>query len=386
VKRYLWIALVTGALGAIVVYREWPAADSQSSARGGGIGREIPVRVLPVKQGPIAHVLKTSGDVLPLMQVDVVSRVPGYVEQIGLDIGDPVAAGQTVAAIDPREQRHKVEEDEATLKVAAAALKERESQLAEAEKQAERARLLRAKDFISSQELESAETRVLTARAQKELAEAQLEQRRAALAQSRYQFGLTRVVAPFAGVITRRLVDPGAHVSTTTPIATIAAPDPLKVVVNIPEQDVSLVRTGMTAKLELDAMPGRIFEGRIARLNSALDSASRTLAAEVHVPNRQRLLKPGMFARVTLVLAEEKKAFLIPAEAIIEEEGRSYVYSVADGKAARKAVKRGWEQDGVVAIRDGVAEGEEIVVAGQHRLKPGIKVRLIQGDEARSVP
>lgn len=379
-KRYLWIALILALAGAVIGYRELSQGvpkQPQSQRGRSGVSREIPVRLAVVKKGPIAYVLSTSGDVLPLRQVDVVSRISGYVERIHFEMGDRVAAGQIVATVEPKEQGHRVEEDEAAVKVAEATLREKESQLLDAEKQVERARLLRQKDFISSQELDTAETRANTAKAQKELAQAQLAQRVAALSQSRYQLGLTRVVAPFSGVVTRRLVDPGAYVSSSTLILTIAVPDPLKVIVNISEKDVTLVRVGMVTKLQIDAFPGRTFEGKIARLNSALESASRTLMAEVHVPNRDQLLKPGMFARVSLVLAEQKDALLVPVEAVVEDEGKDFVYSVAEGKAKRRAVSKGWTENGLVAISKGLEEGEQIVVAGQQRLKPGMSVRVL---------
>jgi len=377
-RRYLWIGLIMALLVAVVGYRELTSGLGKKAERRSGVSREVAVKLAPVKKGPIAYILSTSGDVLPLRQVDVVPRVSGYLERVYFEMGDRVASGQVVATVDQKEQLHRVEENEAAVKVAEATVQEKESELIDAEKQLERARFLRQKDFISSQELDTAETKAHIAKAQRELAQAQLAQRKAALAQSRYQLELTRVVAPFSGVVTRRMVDPGAYVSTSTPIVTLAVPDPLKVIVNIPEKDVNLVRVGMVARLESDAFPGRVFEGRIARLNSALDASSRTLMAEVHVPNSRLLLKPGMFARVSLVLAESKDSLLVPAEAVVEDEGRHFVYSVADGAARQRVVTKGWTQNSVVAITKGLEEGEEIVVAGQHRLKPGIKVRVLE--------
>lgn len=376
-KRYLWIALLLLFAGGIIGYRELSSGSGKGSQRRSAVSRDVSVQVAAVAKGPIAYVLNTSGDVLPVMQVDVVSRISGYVERIEFEIGERVGAGQVVATVDASEQRHRVDEDEAAVKVAQANLREKESQLLHTEKQVERARLLRQKDFISSQELDEAETRAQTAKAQKELAQAQLAQREAALAQSRYQLGLTRVVAPFGGMVIRRLVDPGAYLSTSTPILTIAVADPLKVIVHIPEKNVNLVRVGMAAELAVDASPGRSFTGKIARLNSALDPSSRTLMGEVHVPNREGHLKPGMFARVSLILAENREALLVPAEAVLEEGGKDFVYGVVEGKAERKAVVRSWTQNGLVAITQGLKEGEKVVVAGQHRLKPGTKVRVV---------
>lgn len=376
-KGYLWIVFVLALLGGVVAYRELFSQGVAKRERRSAVTREIPVKVAAVKKGPIAYVLNTSGDVQPMMQVDVISRIAGYVERVNFQIGDRVNAGQVVAIVEPEELRHRVAEEEAAVKVALAGLREKEAQLLHAEKQAQRARLLREKEFISSQELDEAETRANTARAQRDLAQAQLAQRQAMLEQSRYQLALTRVVAPFSGVVTRRLVDPGAYVSTSTPILTIARPDTLKVVVSIPERDVGLVKVGMPARLRLDAFSGRTFEGKVARLNSALDPASRTLTAEIHVSNSSGLIKPGMFARVSMILGERAGALLVPAEAVIEEDGKNFVYSVTEGKARRHAVITGWTQDGYTEVTQGLQENAKIVVAGQYRLKPGMKVRVL---------
>ena len=386
--RYIWIVGIIALAAAIVGYRELSQGLGKKEEGRSRVSREVPVKLAAVQKGPIAYILNTSGDVLPLMQVDVVSRITGYVERVHFEIGDKVGVGQVVASVDQREQRHRVEEDEAAVKVAEATLREKESQLVDAEKQTERARTLRQKDFISTQELDTAETRTHTAKAQRDLAQAQLAQKQATLAQSRYLLGLTAMIAPFNAVVTRRLVDPGAYVSTSTPILTLAVPDPLKINVSIPERDVSFVRPGMAARLEIDAFPGRNFDGRVARLNSALDSATRTLTAEVHVPNPQQTLKPGMFARVSVVLAEHKDALLVPSEALVEEEGelKKYIYKVTDGKAKRVAVGTGWTENNLTEITTGVREGEKIVVSGQQRLRPETKVRVLEeGDKPTAV-
>jgi membrane fusion protein, multidrug efflux system len=171
-------------------------------------------------------------------------------------------------------------------------------------------------------------------------------------------------------------------VSSSNPILTIAVPDPLKAMVNIPESDVSMLRVGTPARLEIDAYPARTFEGKIVRLNSALEASSRTLIVEIEVPNKDQLLKPGMFARVSLVLGEHKDSLLVPDEAVMNEEGRHFVYTVEEGRAKKLAVKAGWLQDSQREILEGIDEGKQIVVAGQHRLKNGTRVRVLTEGEA----
>ncbi|MBI4526683.1 MAG: efflux RND transporter periplasmic adaptor subunit [Deltaproteobacteria bacterium] len=374
-RRYLWVGLLLVLAAAAIGYRVLSPGTGEKSETS-AIGPEAAVRIVPVQKGRIAHVLNTSGDILPVQEVDVVARIAGYVERIHFEIGDRVMAGQIVATVNPRDQKPPVEVDEAAVKIAAAALREKETQLFDAERQAERARLLREKDFISSQELKSAESRAMTAAAQKELAEAELAQRQAVLTQSRQQLSLGRIRAPISGVITQRKIDPGAYVSSSTPILALAVPDELKVVVNIPEKELNLTRVGLVATLKVDAFPNRTFVGRIARLDSILDGSSMTLTAEVHVPNRGQLLKPGMVAQISVILSEEKEALLIPGESVVEEEGRQFVYTVVNGKARQKHIIRGLGRDNLVAVTNGLEEGDQVVVSGHDRLKSGMKVRI----------
>ena len=383
-KRHLRIVFLLALAGAVIGYKALSPWLKKKAEPSSGVSREVPVKLAAVKKGPIAYVLDTSGDVLPLTQVEVVSRIAGYVERIHFEIGERVAAGQVLATVGQTEQRRRVDEEEATVKVAEASLREQESRLADAGQQVERARVLRQQDFISSQELDTAETRAHMATAQRDLAQAQLAQRQATLAQSRL-LSLTSMIAPFHGVVTRRLINPGAYVTAAAPILTLAVLDPLKINVSIPERDVSLVRVGMAARLGIDAIPGRTFEGKIARLNSALDGAGRKLMAEVQIPNPQQLLKPGMFARVSLVLAEHKDAVLVPAEAVVEQEGegKKYIYIVAAGTAKRLVVTLGWTQDGFAEVTEGLKEAEKIVVSGQQRLRPGAKVRVVEEADSK---
>ena len=133
---------------------------------------------------------------------------------------------------------------------------------------------------------------------------AKLKEMEAILAQEQIRLQNTQIVAPFSGEIVRRNVDNGSLLSPSTPVVTLVHLETLKVVANVLEKDISLVKIGMKVKVLTEAYPDKPFEGTIVRINKALDLATRTLQAEINVPNPGRLLKPGMFARIEVTLKE----------------------------------------------------------------------------------
>ncbi len=399
-------------LGGVAAYRGL-ARDRDGTRRP---AREITVRVAEARRGPVRHVLSTTGDVLPLLQVDLTPKVSGTVAAVEVEIGQAVAAGQVIARLEQTEFQQRVAEAEAKVARAAARVAElnagaRPEEIRQAEetlRQAvsrrgnarlnrDRIRELFAGGAVSQRELDEAELAVTLTEAQQEAAEqslallrqgahpevraaaeAELKEAQALLAQQRTQLAYSTLLAPFTGHITRRLVDPGATVGPTTPIATLMTLGTVKVLLAVPERDTPLLTVRSPAIIRVDAFPGRKFPGRVARINSALDPSSRTLAAELHVANPEGLLLPGMFARAEATLLE-REGILIPNEAVLEEGGAEAVFVVEAGTAHRRPVETGYLQGALIEIRRGLTGGEAVVVAGQQGLRDGATVRLLQG-------
>jgi len=145
------------------------------------------------------------------------------------------------------------------------------------------------------------------------------------------------------------------------------------------ERDIPLMKIGMKAKIRAEAYPDKVFEGEVARLNTALELATRTLQAEIYIPNRGRLLKPGMFAKLEVVLSEKPQTLIIPRHAVVEERGTKSVFIVKGGQAFRKSLVTGYEQDQLIEVLEGVSEGDQVVVRGQEMLKDRSTVRVIEG-------
>ena len=174
-------------------------------------------------------------------------------------------------------------------------------------------------------------------------------------------------------------MDAGAFVSSSTPLVNLVHTETLKIVANVLEKDVPLLKPGMKAKIRVESYPERIFEGRVEKINSALDLSTRTLQAEIWIPNSDRSLKPGMFSNVEVVLLEKPQTLVIPREAILEAGSEMSVFVVEGKQAIRRSITIGYEQDRMVEVLKGLNERDQVVIKGQQLIKDGSTIRIIEG-------
>jgi membrane fusion protein (multidrug efflux system) len=253
----------------------------------------------------------------------------------------------------------------------------------------------------STQELEDATRKITQAQAENRTAEKQLQLLRAGARvevrqalQSRLQaaqetFHLARVelqnatlTASMDGLVGRRYADPGAYVTATkTPIVTLVAMDTVKIRVPISERDFGRVRPGLTAHIRVDAYPGEVFEGTVKRLSPIINAASRSGEAEISIVNPDYRLKPGMFAKVALLMEQRQEVVVIPRDALQVNRKGAAVFVVQDGKAHRQEVVTGLQTDTQVEVLNGLGPGTEIVLAGNDGLKDQALVRVVPTKE-----
>ena len=374
VKSWRWIILIAVVgVGGLILYRSWASTEKRSASQRspGGISLFRSLRWF-IKS--LTYSLIATGDISPLMQVDLFPKVSGYLEKISVQIGDSVRQGQVIAQIDRAEFVQKVKEVEAKLAQAKAAADEIEAgtrsedirQAEEAVKQAqsrfdnakttrERMEALYNRQIISKKDFDNADTECAVCEAQlssnqerlKQLREgarrevregsrAKVKEMEAILAQEQIRLQNTQIVAPFAGEIVRRNVDSGALISPSTPLVTLVHLETLKVVANVLEKDIALIKPGMKAKILTEAYPEKPFEGTVVRINKALDLATRTLQAEINVPNPGRLLKPGMFAKIEVILSEKPGCPHCSEGGRVEGGGKEFVFVVEGNQALRK--------------------------------------------------
>ena len=377
-KRYRVIFLPLAAIVLAIGYGGLRSSNRDRLSGWFAPDVEIPVKVLRVKKVQLARVIDIVAELQPLNETEIISQLPGIVKEIRYKAGDTVKAGAVVATIQSKELMERLRANEAAVKEAEDDLREKEKGIGSAEKELAHARELVQRDLIARRAVDDAEAAANLARAEKEVAEAQLAQRKSMLAQARYLLNLTRLVAPFGGVVTRRWVEPGGSVSPSMAILSIADSDTMRVAVRLTAKDAALVHPGMTVRLRMAAFPGREFAGKLAQISTSSEATDKAATAEIHLPNPDGLLKPGMKAVLSLAVDETHPALLVPKGSVSDFQGKNYLYTVSAGKAERKAVTKGLEQDNEVVIISGLEEGEFVIVAGLEKLRPGSRVRVLK--------
>jgi RND family efflux transporter MFP subunit len=233
-------------------------------------------------------------------------------------------------------------------------------------------------------QLVAAQSQVETQKSQVALAESNVEGARASLKIAQTSLDNTKVLAPFAGYISARNLYPGASVSSqaagtaNTSIGIVVLQDiaVVKLQVEIQERHIPLVRIGSVARVFVDAYPDKTFEAKATRIVHALDPRTRTLGVEMEIVNREGWLKPGMYARVELVIDHHPRALLVQGEAISNEGETAMVYVVdPGGVVAKRAITTGVGEGTLVEVTKGLGGDERVIVEGKELVRDGQKVR-----------
>ena len=365
------IAALVG-VGYVWLTGRAPAAPGGTQGAGGMSGGAfsrppMTVELAAVSRASVAEEIAVVSNLIGMATVDVVPKVGGRLETIAVRLGDPVRRGQAIAQIEDQEIREQVRQAEASFEVGRATIRQREADLKFAETSLERSRNLFGRQLIPRQTLDDAEARFQAATAQLDLARAQFEQAKARLEELRINLSNTRIVSPVDGFVGKRLLDPGAFASSNAPVVSVVDIRVVRLVANLVEKDLRRVAIGTPARVDVDAYPGEQFEGRVARVAPVLDPATRTAQMEVEIANPQFRLKPGMYARVALKVAERQNTLVVPRNAVVDIDGRRGVFVVEPrqlpGSAGRPAAgaqggsARGGQGQGGAAGRPGAAAG-----------------------------
>ncbi len=392
-QQWVWRAVGWGAAVAVlaaaaVIYFEDRAGEAPGRP---GMGTQVvAVETAPVERRSMQDVRLLDGALEAAAGYDVAPRIGGRLRSLRVDIGDTVAPGDLIAVMDDQEAAQDVAEAEAGLRVAEAQLAEARSALESAVRELQRARDLRRQGIVSEAELDAAEAREAAEQSRVQLARAQIEQRRAALAAARVRLSFTEVRADWDGGgerwVGERYVDAGSTVAAGEPLVSLLDVDTLRAVTFVTERDYGLLRRGQEAELTVDAYPGRAFDAEIVRIAPRFSPGSRQARVELAVPNREGRLRPGMFARVRIVVGGVEDAPVVPRDAVVRRDGRDVVFAVetsADGEEAVTArmvpVETGVRRDGVVVI-DSPALSGRVITLGQHLLQDGSPIRPVNED------
>lgn len=328
---------------------------------------KVYVKTALPKSDAAGQTVSLPGTLQGYVQSPIAARASGYLKRWTHDIGSRVAKGALLAEIE-------APEIDQQLSQAIAAREQTASSLGLAKSTRERWEALKKRDAVSQQELDEKRSGEVQATANLAAADANVER-------LRQLEGFKRVVAPFAGVITRRSVDVGdlieAGGGAGRVLFTLTQTDPLRVYIYVPQAYSQLVKPGQEVSITQAELRGRIFRGTVARTAGSIDAATRTMQVEIQLPNRDGLLLPGAYVQAALPLAASK-ALVIPANTLmIRSEGTLVAVVGADGRIKLKLIKVGRNYGQTVEVIDGVSATDQLVLNPSDSLGEGDTVTVV---------
>ena len=347
-----------------------PAATAVSAAPGDGPGAlaAVAVEVARVAVVRIEDDAQSVGSLRSRQGVMLRPEVSGRIARLGFGDGQRVRRGQLLVQLDDTLQRAQLQQAQAQASIARTNL--------------QRNRELLAQDFVSASAVDQSAAALEVAEAQVALARAQLER--------------MRIVAPFDGVAGIAAVNLGDYVKDGADLVNIEDASSMSADFRLPERYLARLKPGQPVEVQVDALPGRSFQGRIDAVDSQVDADGRSLLVRARLPNPKGELKAGMFARARTVFAVREQALVVPEEALVPQGGKQYLIKVVDGaggKVSQRIEARiGVRLPGRAEILEGLAPGDLVVTAGQARLMRGdaLPLRVVEvgapAPEAASAP
>ncbi|WP_425561844.1 efflux RND transporter periplasmic adaptor subunit [Luteimonas lutimaris] len=339
----------TAALGGCGDHGEGVAQARAAEAAKGTDA--VPVEVAKATRRAVAASYTGTGALEARAEAQVVAKTSGIAMEVFAEEGQQVKAGQVLVRLDS---------DRARLQVAQAA-----AQVRKLEANYKRAVQLEAQQMVSANDLDQLKYDLANARAAWDMA--------------RLELSYTSVAAPISGVVASRDIKPGNFVQINSPIFRIVDGSRLEVTLNVPERELAKLQAGQSVTLAADALPGRTFEGTVDRVSPVVDTGTGTFRVVAAFPG-QGDLHAGMFCRLSINYDQRADALVIPRAALLEDGGEPAVYVARDGKAARTVLKLGYDDSGWVEVREGLKEGDAVVVAGKAALREGSTVQVLDRD------
>ncbi len=375
VRRSVTALIVSGVALTLSACRE--VEPTAAAAAAPVVEHRVDVPALTVGTADLESTLQISGNLAPRTRVAIFARLQGTLSRVGVEIGDRVRAGQAVATMDRREIDAQVDAAAASVNVAHAGLESSEAALANAILEHERAQKLFESGAISRQRLDAADTSRRAASAQRDLATASVAQADAALRRAREVQRDTTLTSPIDGVIVERNYDAGSLASPgDKPVVVVADLRVLKLEAGVSELEAGRLRTGMPARISVQARPGETFDGRLAAIAPEVDARNRHFAIEVRTNNPGTLLS-GMYATAAIPLEHVSGALAVPRDAVTTRDGHRVVLKV-DGTTVREvAITEGLSTGTHVEIANGLKAGDVIVADARRDVAPGTKVNPV---------
>jgi membrane fusion protein (multidrug efflux system) len=350
-RVWLWSALgvlvVAGTIGGVLLARNAGGNGKKKNDKAGPPA--APVELSVVHRGSISTWLQTTTSLEPQNSAVLAARGQGEVVGLVAEEGQWVEKGATLARLEDTNARLAVERAELAARAA--------------RRDADRGRQLSGQGFLSTKELDDLDLKLRAA-------DVELEQRRHDLTDM-------RIVAPFAGRVSDRMIHLGETVIPGRECFRLVDVDPMLARVYFPEREQPRVRLGQLATLEVDAHPGKEFMARVTLVNPVVDRTNGTFKVTLEVRDAERLLRPGSFARVRIRTGEFDDALLLPRRASLNEDGEDFVFVARGDSVNRVTVKLGAVSGDDAQVLNGLAAGDSVVTVGQGGLKQGSRIKPV---------
>lgn len=385
----------------------------------------VPVFATLVATGTINRKIEISGDVMPMLGVNLHPEASGKILEIFVDVGSVVSKGQELAQINNEVQKAQFEQAQAAVTVSKAAIEMQkvmvetsqsglvaaragveaaEAQLKNLAVTRERLEKLFAEGAISRQQLDdviaqhdSAVARLTATQSDvKQAGDAilsakmTLEMRRAELIQATANLNVVKVLldnalvrAPFDGVITARHADPGAMAAPAAPLFRVEQTNPVKIIGSIIEKDIDQLVAGKTAAIiQVDSIHDA-FDGTVSRIYPAIDNTSRTGKIEILLQNPEQRLRSGMFAKISLLINTSENVPVVTRDSLLKYDGKYYAFVIQAGRAVKSLVKTGIIDEDRIEVTDGLKPGDTIIARGLEFIREGSAVKIVAGEQQK---
>ncbi len=370
-RRGLVLALIVAGLAAGLWSLKQrgastPAPATPAASAPAPSAEFTPEDLMTVQPVTLERQIPLTGTLRAVHQTLVRAKVAGELVSLAVREGEAVRAGQVIARIDPSDFEARVREREAQARSA-------ETQLEQSRRTLENNRQLLARGFISQNAFDNAQSGADVALASRDAAQAQLAQARKALAD-------TAVVAPMGGIVAERFVQPGEKVSPDNRLVSIVDLSRMEIEAPVPAADIAAVRIGQQVSLAVEGVDGKI-TGKVLRINPGTSAGTRSVPIYIGIESTDARIRVGLFARGELRVGALAGVLGVPAVAVREAGGRTFVYAVADGLLVVRDVTTGMRSqtaDGrtMIEIRSGLAAGDRIVAVNLGTLRPGARVTV----------
>ena len=327
-----------------------------------------PVKVFSVNRENISENLQNTGLIQAWKEITITPDIGGKLDKIHVEEGDMVKQGQLLAELDTRVFRLQLEQAEAGVEVAEANHKDSKRNL-------DRMERLNAESAVSEQQYEKIKLLY-------EATDAQLQQARAILNLAKHNVEVSRMRAPFNGVVASINADVGDVINPlmggffpNEGIVTLMDYSRIKLQVEVSQRDASRIEKGQMAQVEVAAYPGRVFPGRVSLVNQTADSQSKKFAVEVVLDNQDLILKPNTFGEVTFIVGLHEDVLAIPLKAVLE---KSYVFVVQGETVKKISVTLGFQNQDYIEVTSGLKEGDLVIIEGNYGLEEGTQIDVLE--------